>query len=173
MEAQAQVERAQAALTLIKAGPRRELIDQAQARLNIAKEGLALAKAQLEDTVVKAPFDGIVLSKAVEPGAFLNPGAPVLTLGRLDLVFLRAFIEASDLGKIKLGQEATVGIDSFPDKRYAGRVSFISQSAEFTPKTVQTNSERIKLMYRIKIDLKNPDYELKAGMPADAFIELK
>ena len=101
----------------------------------------------------------------------LAPGSPVLTLGLMDQVWLRAYIPESDLGRIVVGQEARVSVDSWPGRSFPGRVSFISSQAEFTPKNVQTEKERVKLVYRIKITLANPKMELKPGMPADAVIE--
>jgi HlyD family secretion protein len=97
----------------------------------------------------------------------------VVTVGQLARVYLRAFVGGTDLGRIKLGQPAEVRTDSYPGKTYPGRVSYISDSAEFTPKTVQTDEERVKLMYRVKIELANPDGELKPGMPADAWIRTR
>lgn len=172
-ETEAQVARAKANLELVEAGPRRETIEQARARLQVAREGLALARRQLADTVLEAPFDSVVLSKAAEPGAYLNPGSPVVTVGQLAKVYLRAFVGETNLGRIKLDQTVEVRTDTYPDKTYPGRVSYISDSAEFTPKTVQTDEERAKLMYRVKIELANPTGELKPGMPADAWIDTR
>ena len=168
--AQAALEQAEAEYALVKAGPRKEAIAQAQARVTAAEEALAQARQQLADTEVRAPFDGVVLSKSAEPGAYLNPGTPVVTLAQLDRVWLRAFISGNDLGRIQRDQEVTVTTDAFPDRRFTGRISFISSQAEFTPKSVQTFEERVSLMYRIKIDLENPEGILKPGMPADANI---
>ena len=172
-ETAAQVRRAKSAWELVRRGPRRETIDQARARLQAAEQSLALARQQLQDTVVKAPFGGVVLSKSAEPGAFLNPGSPVVTLGRMDQVWLRAFVNETDLGRIRLDQPAEVRTDTYPDRVYPGRISYISDQAEFTPKAVQTYEERVKLMYRIKIALNNPRQELKPGMPADARIQVQ
>jgi HlyD family secretion protein len=96
----------------------------------------------------------------------------VVTLADLDHIWLRAYVAETDLGSIHWGQEATVTTDTYPGKQYHGRISFISSDAEFTPKSVQTNKERITLVYRIKIDIDNPNHELKPGMPADAQIDL-
>ena len=170
--AEAALKQAEAEYALIKAGPRKEAIDQARAKLLSAKETLNQARQQLAYTELTAPMDGVVLSTAAEPGEYLNPAAPVLTLGRIARPWLRAYINERDLGRIKLNQEVRVTTDSFPGKSYPGRVSFIGSQAEFTPKTVQTFDERVKLMYRIKIDLENPDGELKPGMPADGVIDL-
>lgn len=155
-------------LSLKLEGPRSEQIDQAKAQVLVAAENLRQAEQQLEYTNLYAPYAGVVLSKSAEPGAYLNAGSPVLTLGQLDTVWLRGYVNETLLGRLKLGQEARVRIDSRPDKEYPGRLGFISAEAEFTPKSVQTPDERVKLVYRIKIDLDNPNLELKPGMPADA-----
>ena len=100
------------------------------------------------------------------------PNTPVVTLGDLDDVWLRAYINETDLGHIRWGQTADVHTDTYPGKTYHGRISFIASKAEFTPKSVQTFKERVTLVYRIKIDVENPNHELKPGMPADAEIQL-
>lgn len=169
-EARARVAAALEQLDLRRAGPRQEAIDQARAKLAAAEESLKLARQQLSYTELPAPADGVVLSTAAEDGEYLNPAAPVLTIGQTSRPWLRAYVNESDLGRIKLNQEVSVTTDSFPGRTYPGRISFISSQAEFTPKTVQTFEERVKLMYRIKIDLDNPEGELKPGMPADAVI---
>ena len=114
----------------------------------------------------------MILSKNVEPKEYVAPGTAVVTMADLGQVWLRAYVEETDLGRVKVGQKAFVTTDSFPGKRYEGRVAFIASEAEFTPKTVQTRKERVKLVYRIKIDIPNPAMELKPGMPADAEIVL-
>ncbi len=171
-QARAALTQAEADYALVKAGPREETIAQARARVAAARQSLNLSQQQLADTRLVAPFDGVVLSKSAEPGAYLLPGSPVVSIARIDRVWLRAFIGEKDLGRIRLGQQADVFIDAYPDKAYPGRVSFISSQAEFTPKSVQTFEERVNLMYRVKIDLDNPDGELKPGMPADARIKV-
>ncbi len=171
-QARAAVNQAEAAYSLVKEGPRAETIEQAQARVDIADESLKQAKQRLEYTELLAPFDGIILSKSAEPGEYLNPGAPVVTIGALDKVWLRAYINETDLSRLSLGQAVDVTTDSYPGKKYAGRISFISSEAEFTPKAVQTSEERVKLMYLVKIELDNPAYELKPGMPADCVINV-
>ncbi len=170
--AEAALQQAEAEYALIKAGPRTETIEQARAKVQVAAATVKQARQQLNYTELFAPMDGVVLSTAAEAGEYLNPASPVLTLGQMDKPWLRAYIHESDLGRIKLGQEVSVTTDAFADKRYEGRVSYISSQAEFTPKTVQTFEERVKLMYRIKVLLDNPDHELKPGMPADGIIDL-
>ncbi|OGT99840.1 MAG: hypothetical protein A2079_04435 [Geobacteraceae bacterium GWC2_48_7] len=103
----------------------------------------------------------------------LSAGSPVVTVGKMDEVWLRAYIPENELGRVKLGQTASVTVDGRPGKVFTGRVSFLSSQAEFTPKNVQTEKERVKLVYRIKITLANPQMELKPGMPADAVIQTK
>jgi HlyD family secretion protein len=169
--AEAALQQVEAEYALIKAGPRKESIDQARAKQRVAVETLNQAGQQLIYTELFAPMDAVVLSTAAEEGEFLNPASPVLTLGRIDKPWLRAYIHETDLGRIKLGRQVEVTTDSFPGKIYYGRVSYISSQAEFTPKTVQTFEERAKLMYRIKVLLDNPDNELKPGMPADGRID--
>ena len=161
---------AQERFVLVKKGPRQETIEQARARLQQAKEGLAVAETRLGYATLTSPLAGVVLSKNVEPGEFVAAGTPIVTVGDLENVWLRAYINETDLGRVKVGQQVRVTTDTYPDKRYEGRVSFIAAQAEFTPKSVQTEKERVKLVYRVKVDIRNPNMELKPGMPADAEI---
>lgn len=131
---------------------------------------LDIIKTQLADTEAISPIGGVVLVKAAEPGEILAAGTTVVTVGDIGHPWLRAYISERDLGRVKLGDKAKVTTDSFPGKTYAGRVSFISSEAEFTPKQIQTQEERSKLVYRVKIDVENPNQELKSNMPADAEI---
>lgn len=159
-------------LALLVKGFRPEQIEQASARLQQAEEALALARTRLGYAELTAPLSGVVLSENVESGEFVAAGTPVVTLAVLDTVWLRAYINETDLGRVKLGQPARVATDTYPGKIYRGTVTFIAQDAEFTPKNVQTDKERVKLVYRIKITLANPEQELKPGMPADAEIDI-
>ena len=171
-EARAALAQAKAQLDLVVAGPRKEDIDQGRARLEQARAALSLAETQLGYATVYAPLSGVVLSKNIEPGEYVAPGTAVVTMGDLVNVWLRAYIEETDLTQVKVGQRAWVTTDARPGKKYVGRVSFICSEAEFTPKNVQTQKERVKLVYRIKIDITNPKMELKPGMTADAAIEV-
>ncbi len=170
-EARAAYNQAIAQYDLVKAGPRKETIDQARARVKQAEAALDLAQTRLGYATLAAPMSGVVMSKNIEPGEYVAPGTPVVTVGDLLNVWLRAYIPETELGRVKVGQKAKVTTDTYPGKVYEGRVSFIAQEAEFTPKNVQTEKERVKLVYRIKIDITNPNMELKPGMPADAVIE--
>lgn len=163
---------AQEQLRLVQKGPRIEKVERARAQLQQAKEALALAETRLGYATLTSPLTGVVLSHNIEPGEFVAPGTPIVTVGDLEHVWLRAYVDETDLGRVKVGQVVKVTADTYPDKVYEGRVSFIASQAEFTPKSVQTKKERVKLVYRTKITVDNPHMELKAGMPADARIVL-
>jgi HlyD family secretion protein len=153
-------------------GSRKEEIAIARANLNQASANLGLSQVNLDYTILRAPSAGVITVRQAELGEVVAPGSPVVTLADLDHIWLRAYIAETDLGRIHWGQEATVTTDTYPGKQYNGRISFISSNAEFTPKSVQTNKERVTLVYRIKIDIDNLNHELKPGMPADAHIVL-
>jgi membrane fusion protein YbhG len=170
--AKSQVDEAQERLKLAEEGPRQEDITRARARLDQVRQSLAIAKTRLDYATLVSPIFGTVLSENVEAGEYVVPGVPVVTVGDLVNTWLRAYVNETDLGRIKLGQRVCVTTDTYPGKAYVGRLTFISSAAEFTPKNVQTAEERVKLVYRVKIDIPNPDLELKPGMPADADIWL-
>jgi len=170
--ARASVRERREALALLRKGARREQVDQAKARLEAARARVASAQERLGWTTLRAPLSGVVLAKSVEPGEQVAAGTPILTLGDAGQCWLKAYLPETELGRVRLGQEARVTTDSHPGKVYPGTVSFISHEAEFTPKSVQTEKERVKLVYRIKITLKNPGLELKPGMPADAELQV-
>jgi len=168
--ADARLAQAKEALALLRRGPRTEKVDAARAQLAQAEAALALARSRLEKARLLSPLDGVVLSKHAEPGEVLSAGSPVVSAADLSRVWVRAYVEETDLGRVKVGQKAQVTTDTSPGRLYEGRVSFIASEAEFTPKSVQTKRERVKLVYRVKIDLANPDRTLKPGMPADVAI---
>ena len=170
-KAEAALKQADAEFALVKKGPRQETLEQARSQLKAAEASLEQARLQLSYTKIEAPMDGVVLSKPSENGEFVNPGATVLVLGDLARPWLRAYISETDLGRVKLGDKVTVTTDAYPEKTYAGQVTYISSQAEFTPKSVQTFEERVKLMYRVKIGLENGEGDLKPGMPADGEIK--
>src|SRR5436190_14015934 len=144
-----------------------------RADIERARAQIALIDSQLGDTVAASPIDGVVLVKAANVGEIVAPGTTIVTIGDIDHPWLRGYITERDLGRVKLGTKARVTTDSYPGKDYWGRVSFISSEAEFTPKQIQTSEERQKLVYRIKIDVDNPQHELKSNMPADAVLVLE
>jgi len=153
-------------------GSRKEDIAIAQANLKEAGANLGLSRVNLSYTTLRAPSTGVITVRQAELGEVVAPGTPVVTLADLDHIWLRAYIAETDLGRIHWGQDATIATDTYPGKQYHGRISFIASDAEFTPKSVQTYQERVTLVYRIKIDVDNPNHELKPGMPADARLDL-
>jgi HlyD family secretion protein len=168
---------AQAALQTAEANrlelQRREqelLARNAEIKRSKAQEGIS--QSQLDYTVIASPIDGVVLVKSAEAGEVVAAGTTVVTIGDLNHPWLRAYINETDLGRVKLGQKVKLTTDSYPGKDYWGTVSFISSEAEFTPKQIQTKEERVKLVYRIKVDVDNSSHELKNNMPIDAVIQL-
>jgi len=152
---------------LMKAGTRRQVIEAARGEAERAQAAEELAQVQLDQTRLTAPLAATVLLKDREVGEMATPGVAILTLGDLDHMWVTVYIKETDLGRVKLGQEARVSVDSFPGKEYPGRVTHISEKAEFTPKTIQTKEERVKLVFAVKVAIGNADGELKPGMPAD------
>ncbi len=153
-------------------GSRKEEIELARARKDQASAQTELVKKKFHDCTVIASSDGILSLKAVEPGEFVTVGANLLRISYLKKVSLIIYVGEADLGKVKLGQKAAVSIDAFGDKSYEGTVVYISQTAEFTPKNIQTKEERTKLVFAVKIEVENPDGALKPGLPADAKLTL-
>ena len=169
------VERAKAGVRVAQASSlevqrREQEIAARRADVERAQAQLALIDTQLEDTVAHAPASGVVLTKSADAGEVLAPGTSVLTIGDLEKPWVRGYINERDLGRVKIGAPVKVTTDSHPGKVYKGRIAFISSEAEFTPKQIQTTEERVKLVYRIKITLDNPNGELKSNMPVDAEI---
>ncbi len=168
--AEARVAEAGERLKLARAGARIETIQQARARVEQARAALGLATTLLENTRLVSPLTGVVLSHNIEPGEYVAPGTPVVTVADTAHMWVRAYLNETDLGRIRHGQHVPIRSDAFPGRTFDGVVSFISSEAEFTPKTVQTPKERVKLVFRIKVDVANPKDELKPGMPADVII---
>lgn len=144
-------------------------VEAAKAQVQSAKAELELTEIRLNYTELRAPFKGILVSRNIEPGEVVTPGQEVLSLSDLSQVDLKVFVDETEIGKVRPGQQVDVKIDTFPSKTYTGHVSFISPEGEFTPKIIQTHKERVKLVYLVKITLPNPNFELKTGMPADAW----
>jgi HlyD family secretion protein len=175
--ARAQVSRAQAAVQTAEANRielRRKQQELAARRAEIerTRAQAGMTQTQIGDTTIVAPIDGVVLVKSAEAGEVVAAGTTIVSLGDLAHPWLRAYINETDLGRVKLGGKVRLSTDSFPGKTYDGHISFISSEAEFTPKQIQTKEERVKLVYRIKIDVENPHQELKNNMPVDAEILL-
>lgn len=177
-QARAQVQRARAALKLGEANRldlerRRQEVTLRQAEIARSQANARLMTVQLADRTLASPVDGVVLARNAERGEVLPAGSSVLTIGDIDHPTVRCYINERDLGRVKIGQRARVTTDSFPGKSYEGRVSFISSQAEFTPKQIQTEEERVKLVYRIKVEVDNKHRELKSNMPVEVRLDLE
>lgn len=169
----AQYRSAQETSSLVKEGPRKEDIQAAEYRVQQVKALLNTSEERLKDTALYAPIAGVIIRKNVELGETLGAGAPAMTVGDLQNPWVKVYVKEDRLGQIKLGQKADVRVDSFKNKTYEGIITFISSEAEFTPKNVQTEEERVKLVFGVKVKVKNENGELKPGMPADVKISLK
>lgn len=144
----------------------------AQATLQAGRAALEVARQALADASLYAPDDGIIQQRILEPGDMASPQRPVYTLALTDPLWVRAYVQENDLGKVKLGMRAEVSTDSYPGKRYQAWVGYVSPSAEFTPKSVETTEVRSNLVYQVRIFVCNPQNELRLGMPATVSIPL-
>jgi HlyD family secretion protein len=160
-DAQAAAERVQEA---------RAAVETAQAQVQFAEASRRLALANLNDTRVAAPFAGTVLRKLVEAGEVVAAGTPFITLVDLSKLYAKVYVPEADLGRIKVGDPARVYTDAFPKRYFEATVSEVSEQAEFTPRDIHTKDERVKLVFAVKLTIKNPEGILKPGMPADARI---
>lgn len=151
---------------------RPEELKQAEARLKEAEANLGIIAKNIKDAKVLSPVDGFVIEKFVNYGEMVSPMSSLFEVSDLSTVKLIIYISETDLGRVKLGQRVSVTTDSYPGKTYPGEVSYISPEAEFTPKNIQTEDERTKLVYKVKVTMPNEMFELKDGMPADAVIQL-
>jgi HlyD family secretion protein len=142
-------------------------VSMAQAAVKEAQAGLDLVNLQIQKSTIVAPIDGVVLSKSLEVGEIVGAGSTVMVIGKLEQVDLTVYVSESQYGQIKLDQKAEITVDSHPGKTYEGKVTYISDQAEFTPRNVQTVDGRKSTVYAVKLMVKNPDTELKPGMPAD------
>jgi HlyD family secretion protein len=162
----------QRALDLALAGPRKEEIAENEARLRANQAQASLLRQQLADSQLIAPTDAVVRTRVMEPGEMASPQKPVFSLAITDPKWVRVYVTEPDLGKVRSGMAAAVGVDSFPKRRFEGWVGFISPVAEFTPKSVQTEELRTSLVYEVRVFVKDPADELRLGMPASAYLSL-
>jgi HlyD family secretion protein len=170
--AQARFQSLQETLKLVRMGPRKEDIAAAKAMMKASQAALDVARNALADASLYAPENGIIQERILEPGDMATPLRPVYTLALTDPVWVRAYVQGPDLGKLQHGMRAEVGTDSFPGKRYRAWVGYISPTAEFTPKSVETTEVRSSLVYQVRIFVCNPQDELRQGMPATVTIPL-
>lgn len=164
------VEQALQNLALLREGPRREDIDQAAATLRARQATAETARRQLEYTRLQSPVAGMVSVRLAEAGEIVSPGKAILRIAELSQPWVRAYLNEKDLTRVRLGQAAQIRIDGLPDKVFEGRLAFISPTAEFTPKTVETHALRVDMVYRVKVQVDNPDGVLKLGQPADVVL---
>jgi HlyD family secretion protein len=166
--AEARVAAARAALGELEAGPTGEKIAMAEAQMRQAEAAVRLVDAQIAQLTLVAPMDGVVTSRSGHAGETATAGAPLLTIANLDQVTLVIYIPETRIGQVQVGQEVEVRVDSFPERTFVGQVASIAGEAEFTPRNVQTQEERVNLVFAVKVRIPNLDYALKPGMPADA-----
>jgi len=172
--ATAELEQAREELSLLEDGPRRERIEAQRARLRGSRASLRSVEATLENMVITAPYDGLITVRHREPGESTPPGAAVFTLMDPTDRWVRIYVREDRIGAVSPGQEARITSDTYRDRSYGGRVTFIASEAEFTPKNVQTQEERVKLVYAVKVRITgDPSRVLKPGMPADVELRLE
>ena len=160
----------QKSLDLAVLGPRKEDVAENEARLRASQAQVALLRQQLADSELIAPADAVVRTRVMEPGEMATPQNAVFSLAIIDPKWVRAFISEPDLGKIRPGMPAAIGVDAFPQRRFEGWIGFVSPVAEFTPKSVQTEELRTSLVYEVRVFVKDPADELRLGMPASVFL---
>lgn len=165
------VEQAQQNLALLREGSRREDIDQAAATLRARQAAVETARQQLEYVQLHSPVAGVVSVRLAEAGEVVTAGRSVLRVAELSRPWVRAYLNEADLARVRVGQTAEVRVDGLPGKVLAGRLAFIAPDAEFTPKTVETRALRVDLVYRVKVEVDNPDGALKLGQPADVLLK--
>jgi len=157
-------------LQLLQSGYRPETINAARAQLDEARAAVEAARAVWEDLQVRSPVEGVVTRTHAEVGETVGAGRPVATVTNISKPWVRVYIPENQIGKVRLGAAAKIKVDSFPARDFDGRVSYVSSQAEFTPKNVQTQEERVKLVFAVNVTLDNRDGTLKPGMPADIYI---
>jgi HlyD family secretion protein len=170
--AEAKLNASEKALALELAGPRREDVAQGEAQLQSQRAALAMLQQQLQDAELRAPVDAVVRSRVVEPGEISSPQKTAFTLAIVDPKWVRAYVSESDLGAVHEGQRATVSVDAFPNRRFEGWIGFISPTAEFTPKAVETRELRSSLVYEVRVFVKDPQDQLRLGSPATVHLPL-
>lgn len=165
-----QLRSAQERLKLLQSGYRPESIAVARAQLKEAQAAADVARVAWEDMRVKSPVDGIITRTHAEAGELLAAGRPVATVTDLSKPWVRVYIPENRIGMVRLGARAKIRIDTYPDREFDGQVTYVSSRAEFTPKNVQTQEERVKLVFAVNVTAKNMAGALKPGMPADVYI---
>src|SRR5574340_1593827 len=171
--AQEQYRAAQERLKLLQSGYRKESVNAARAQLKEVQAAVESARVTLEDLQAKSPLAGVITRTHAEVGETVGAGRPVLTLTDISKPWVRVYIPENQIGKVRLGATARIKVDTFPDREFSGQVSYVASQAEFTPKNVQTQEERVKLVFAVNVTANNPDGALKPGMPADVYIKIQ
>ncbi len=170
--AQAEHDQARERLAVLETGPRRERIAAQAANVRQAQAAVALIDATLANTAIIAPFDGIVTIKHHEIGEIVSPGAPVVTVMNPAERWVRIYLRQDVVGRVALGQAATITADAYSDRTYRGEVTHIASEAEFTPRNVQTTAERVKLVFEVRVRIiEDPSFDLKPGLAADVVLD--
>lgn len=170
--AEARLNASEKALALELAGPRREDIAQGEAQLQSQQAALAMLQQQLRDAELRAPVDAVVRSRVVEPGEISSPQKTAFTLAIIDPKWVRTYVAETDLGSVREGMRGSVTVDAFPGRHFEGWIGFISPTAEFTPKSVETRELRSSLVYEVRVFVKDPGDELRLGSPATVHLPL-
>ena len=167
---QAQYNAAQEALSALRAGSRLEQLHMAEANLEQAEMLVRILEKKIGDCTVKSPTTGRVVARFLEPGELAGTGMPIVRVADLSGVWIMIYVSETELGRVRVDGEAEIRVDSFPSKTFSGKVTYISPQEEFTPKNIQTKDERVRMVFGVKIEAKNPDESLKPGMPADVVL---
>jgi HlyD family secretion protein len=162
---------ANAQLSLLAEGNRPDIIEAQRLEVERCKAIVEASRTQVTDTVISSPLDGLILTKNFEEGEYVNPGSPIATIGNMNDCWVKIYVSSNELGKISVGQQTEVMVDSFPGKVFVGTIKEISQNAEFTPRQSITKQERANLVFAVKVQIDNQDGALKPGMPADVVIK--
>jgi HlyD family secretion protein len=170
--ATAEYEGALEQLSILETGPRQERIAAQRAVVAQAEASLAQVDAVMDNTFIRSPFSGTISARHREPGETVPAGVPVVTLVNLEDRWVRIYVREDQVGSVQIDQAARITADTYPDRVYQGRVTFIADEAEFTPRNVQTTAERVKLVYRVKIQITgDPSHDLKPGIAADVQLD--
>lgn len=168
---QAQYNAAQEGLSALRAGSRLEQLHMAEANLEQAEMLVRILQKKIEDCTVKSPTTGRVVARFLEPGELAGTGMPIVRVADLSEVWIMIYVSETELGRVRVDGEAEIRVDSFPNKAFSGKVTYISPQEEFTPKNIQTKDERVRMVFGVKVEAKNPDESLKPGMPADVVLQ--
>jgi len=145
---------------------------QAKAKQSSALQRLKEVEVYFRETKIYAPADGVILSRVAEEGEVVNPGQVIYNMVDLNKLYIKVYIPEPELGKVKLGQQARVYVDAYPDRYFNGTLTRVYEQAEFTPKNVETKDERVKLVFGAEVSVENPEGLLKPGMPADVVLKI-